>query len=58
MKTKAKYLGLSYIDQPATFFNLKNLKNLFPLNENLNFTRDTELWLRYIINFDNYKLNI
>ena len=52
-----KYIGLSYIDQPATFFNLKNLKKLSPLNEVLNFAMDTELWLRYVINFNDLKVN-
>lgn len=38
--------GLNYILQPATFINLRHLKNINFLNPDLHYGLDTDLWIR------------
>ena len=39
------------IDQPPTFFRMDVFKGCMPLNVHLHYTMDSELWMKYLIQF-------
>jgi glycosyltransferase involved in cell wall biosynthesis len=41
----------SHICQPATWFKKKIFDSLTPLNENLHYTMDSEIWLKYLLQY-------
>lgn len=44
------------IDQPPTFFRTDVFKKCTPLNENLHYTMDSELWMKYLLQFGKDKI--
>jgi len=47
----AKTIGWARIDQPETYFRGHVLKSIKPLNKNLHFNMDKDLWIRYLTKF-------
>lgn len=47
----AKTIGWARIDQPETYFKGEVLKAITPLNENLHFIMDRDLWIKYLLKF-------
>jgi len=47
----SKTIGLSLMDQPATFFRTKIFTQLLPINISLRYLMDRELWIKYLILF-------
>lgn len=39
----------AHIDQPSTYFLKSELNDIFPLNENLKYCMDTQLWLSFLM---------
>jgi len=44
---KLAYWG--HIDQPCTFFRMNSISSSFPLNKELHYCMDADMWLRYIL---------
>ncbi|MBY0426500.1 MAG: glycosyltransferase [Cytophagales bacterium] len=47
----SKTIGWARIDQPETFFRKRYLDSLFPLDQDLHYLMDRDLWIRYLLEF-------
>lgn len=47
----AKTIGRARIDQPESYFRMSCIRELYPLNENLNYLMDRDLWIRFLTRF-------
>lgn len=45
----SKTIGQAQIDQPATFFRTSAIRDFFPLNQNLHYLMDRELWIKFLL---------
>jgi glycosyltransferase involved in cell wall biosynthesis len=55
-KDLAKTIGWARIDQPETFFRKSVFDKITPLNENLHYTMDLEMWIRHLLEFGTNKV--
>lgn len=49
-------LGYGQVNQPAMFYRTQTLNEFLPLNESLNMCMDLDLWMRYLVRYDDRSL--